>query len=336
MTRWRCAVRGLRRSALPIAALAVFAGCATMQNTPQQDRVWAAGRICDQRFRDWRLDRVDPDGSYHVRAITANMIGGDWSQYVACMNTQYRAVVESERTRAKAEAEPALAPPTGAGAARPILGVIAKPAWAVGDEWSYRWESPRGKGTFVWIVDRFDTIEGTDAVVVRSGSREIFYRREDGAHLLDKVDGTVVIRNVPPVTLIRFPVQTGGKWALEYTREQPLVRQTDDMLLDCRADPAETVTVPAGTFAALHVACFHRRGGSLSFEVWHAPEVGNSVKERTVFSYGMRVRELVKFRYQARSTGDAVSLEARDPAHQDYLRTAREQIRSRWIPAGRH
>lgn len=154
-------------------------------------------------------------------------------------------------------------------------------------------------------MDRFDAIDGIDAIVVRSGNREIFYRRADGAHILDKVDGAIVIRNAPPVTLIAFPFQAGSAWTLEYTRERPVARQTDAMLLDCRAGPAETVTVPAGTFSASHVSCVHRLGGALGFEVWYAPEVGNSAKERTVFSYGIRERELVGFK-------SAAPLRARD------------------------
>jgi hypothetical protein len=91
----------LGRSAISIAALAILASCTMMQNTPQQERVWAAARVCDPLFRDWRLDRVDPDGSYHVRAVTANMIGGDWRQYVDCMNAQFRSLAEAERPRVK-------------------------------------------------------------------------------------------------------------------------------------------------------------------------------------------------------------------------------------------
>src|SRR5262249_7608705 len=28
------------------------------------------------------------------------------------------------------------------------------PVWMIGDRWAFRWESPRGSGTFVWAVNR--------------------------------------------------------------------------------------------------------------------------------------------------------------------------------------
>ncbi len=78
-------------------------------------------------------------------------------------------------------------------------------------------------------------------------------------------------------------------------------RVCDGRYRDWYLDRAETVTGPAGTFAP-HLSCTHRRGGALGFEVWYAPEVGNNVKERTVFSYGIRERELVGFKPAMRPT----------------------------------
>lgn len=177
---------------------------------------------------------------------------------------------------------------------------IERRAWTIGDEWSYRWESPAGKGTSVWTVVRFETVEGVDAVVVRSGRREIFYRRTDGAHVLDKVDGGVVLRNVLPAAVIDFPIRPGRPWVLDYRRERPEIRQSEDVLMDCRADPPAPVTVPAGTFSASHVTCVRRRTGAIAFEVWYAPEVGNNVREQGVVSSGMLVRELTGFTLAAR------------------------------------
>ena len=187
----------------------------------------------------------------------------------------------------------------------PLSGLargIARRAWSIGDEWSYRWESPAGNGTLVRTVIRFEMVEGVDSVVVQSGRREIFYRRTDGAHFLDKVDGGVVLRNVLPVPLIAFPIRAGRPWVLDYRRERPEVRQRDDVLMDCRADAPAPVTVPAGTFAASHVACAHHRTGAVAFEMWYAPEVGNNVKERAALSAGgSLLRELTGFRLSART-----------------------------------
>jgi len=178
---------------------------------------------------------------------------------------------------------------------------IERRAWRIGDEWSYRWSSPAGRGTTVWKVVRFETVEGIDAVVVQSGRREIFYRRTDGAHVLDKVDGGVVLRNVLPVAVIEFPIRAGRRWVLDYRLERPERRQSEDVLMDCRADAPAPVTVPAGTFSASHVTCERRRTGAVAFEVWYAPEVGNHVKEQGAVPSGLLVRELTGFTLAAAS-----------------------------------
>ena len=187
----------------------------------------------------------------------------------------------------------------------PAARGVERRAWRIGDAWSYRWESPDGTGTLVRTVIRFETVEAVDSVVVQSGRREIFYRRSDGAHVLDKVDGRVVVRDVLPVALIVFPIRAGRRWVLDYRRERPEARQNEDVLMDCRADPPAPVTVSAGSFSASHVVCAHRRTGATAFEVWYAPEVGNNVKERTVFSSGgSLVRELTGFKLAATVAGD--------------------------------
>ena len=43
------------------------------------------------------------------------------------------------------------------------------PVWRPGYEWEYRWESPRGKGTFVWSVNRTEIVDGTEFYVVKAG-----------------------------------------------------------------------------------------------------------------------------------------------------------------------
>ena len=54
---------GRWRNALILAAV-LLAGCATVQNTPQQERTWAAYEACKAagRVTHWQLDRVEPDG----------------------------------------------------------------------------------------------------------------------------------------------------------------------------------------------------------------------------------------------------------------------------------
>src|SRR5262245_49242400 len=41
-----------------------------------------------------------------------------------------------------------------------LLGQVSTaPSWKRGDEWAYRWKSPTGKGTFIWSVDREETLD---------------------------------------------------------------------------------------------------------------------------------------------------------------------------------
>jgi len=176
----------------------------------------------------------------------------------------------------------------------------AKPAWAIGDEWSYRWESPRGRGTFVWVVDRFETAEGIESAVIRSGEREMFHRLEDGALHLEKVGAVLELRYSPPFVMIAWPVEVGKAWTPAYTRDAVRARQTNEIRLACRVADQESVTVPAGTFRAFHIVCLDQQSGSMNFETWYAPEVGNMVKDRTSFSYGTRERELVEFKRAAK------------------------------------
>ena len=58
------------RRFLSLLMLPVLVGCASAKDTPQQEYVWAMGRICDARSNTWYLDKVDPDGSYTVRGAS--------------------------------------------------------------------------------------------------------------------------------------------------------------------------------------------------------------------------------------------------------------------------
>ena len=70
--------------------VAAFAGCATAKDTPQQEYVWAMGRICDRQSNTWYLDQVKPDGGYTVRGAT-NSVPGPNIPYFDCMREQFKA-----------------------------------------------------------------------------------------------------------------------------------------------------------------------------------------------------------------------------------------------------
>lgn len=82
--------RSSRSLATGFSVLALVLGCASVQNTPQQDYVWEMGRICDGRDRNWYIDRVEPDGRYTVRGAT-NSIPGPKLPYFDCMAEQFKA-----------------------------------------------------------------------------------------------------------------------------------------------------------------------------------------------------------------------------------------------------
>src|SRR5436305_2561055 len=63
------------------------AGCATFKNTPQQDYVWEAGRVCDRQVAFWKMDRVESNGHYWIQGATNGPPGRD--DYFACMQEQF-------------------------------------------------------------------------------------------------------------------------------------------------------------------------------------------------------------------------------------------------------
>jgi hypothetical protein len=70
----------LRRSVFVLIGLAA-AGCASVQNTPAQDAVWAAYNQCRAEGRvssNVQLMRVDPDGRAYYQTYTSSYGGADF------------------------------------------------------------------------------------------------------------------------------------------------------------------------------------------------------------------------------------------------------------------
>ena len=89
-----------------------------------------------------------------------------------------------------------------------IKGPIAQPVWKVGNEWAYRYESPSGTGTFVWRLDRIETLANERHYVIRADTREIFYRIADYGLTKETLDGKTV-REISPSTwrFVAFPLK---------------------------------------------------------------------------------------------------------------------------------
>ena len=70
----------LRRSVFVLIGLAAV-GCASFQNTPAQDAVWAAYNQCRAEGRvpsNVQLMRVDPDGRAYYQTYTSSYGGADF------------------------------------------------------------------------------------------------------------------------------------------------------------------------------------------------------------------------------------------------------------------
>lgn len=170
-------------------------------------------------------------------------------------------------------------------------------AWKPGYEWSFRWESPRGKGTFVWVVAADTEVNGLPSYVVKSGSREIAFAKGDGklGWHVQKVDGVLVERASPPPVEYTWPLYVRKSWEYSYTWEGIRDRQTDERTRRCTVEATESITVPAGTFQTFRVACRNQIGG-LTYTYWFSEAVKMFVKDRSYFSYGMRNRELTGYK----------------------------------------
>ena len=103
---------------------------------------------------------------------------------------------------------------------------------------------------------------------------------------MERANGVTQTKWVPPLISYAWPFTFGGTWEQTYTRERPLDRESETRTVRCQvAEREERVTVPAGVFSAVRVACRFMPGGTLSYESWYAPDVGQIVRDRELTSY---------------------------------------------------
>ena len=179
--------------------------------------------------------------------------------------------------------------PSGGAAAR------AADTWAPGSSWAYRYQSPRGSGTFEWVVDREEMLDGVRFYVVTAGPREIYFRKSDMALYMEKLNGNVEVKMNPPIRMSSGV--SGDKWELRYVREAPQ-QQAQSVLRKCSATGPEKVTVPAGTFVTMKTTCVDVQTGETVYESWYAPSAKQLARERSRISKGdgWRERELIGMR----------------------------------------
>jgi hypothetical protein len=279
--------------ALVLSAFAIsLIGCSTLQNTPKQDYTWELGKACNTS--DVFMERVNADGRYYV---WTRVSAGDskYPAYFACMQEQFKARPYLDWLKARQASAPqsGTMPP----ASTPdVAGPLMAPVWSVGDEWEYAYKSPSGSGTFVWSVNRIETLDGVGHYVVKGGTREIFYRVSDLASTLERVDGVVAVRHSPSRLSYAWPLTVGKTWEQSFREERPVDRQTLDRDTRWTVEADETVTILAGTFRTLKIAWRNKQTNALLYEIWYAPNVKQMVKIREVLANGIRERELLAYK----------------------------------------
>jgi hypothetical protein len=268
-----------------------------MQSTPKQDYVWAMWDQCkttaELRGSTMTINRVEPDGRYWSNS-TAGPFEAEWPRIQACMNEQFKAHPYLDWLKARqvsTSSASGVVVPIGASAA--TSGPVTVPVWTVGDEWEYAYKSPSDGGTYVWAVTRVEMLDGAQHYVVKSGTREIFFRVSDLAIALERVDGVIVLREDPARLVYAWPLTVGKTWDQAHRQERPVDRQTTNRNSLYTVEADETVTVPAGTFRTLKITWRNKNTGSVLNEVWYCPSVKQWVKVREVLANGVRERELI-------------------------------------------
>jgi len=145
-------------------------------------------------------------------------------------------------------------------------------------------------------VDREEAIDDVPHYVIKTGTREIFYRKSDFASTRETVDGTIVLKNTPSRFQLVWPLQVGKTWEQTTVEERPVARQTIERVDAVTVEAEETVIVPAGTFQTLKVVYRNKKTNAIRYEAWYALAVKQIVKLRENLDSGLRVRELIAFK----------------------------------------
>jgi hypothetical protein len=148
----------------------------------------------------------------------------------------------------------------------------------------------------VWTVDREESVGGVPYWVIKTGTREIFYRAQDIATGHETVDGIVILDYQPPRLTAMWPLGPGMTWEQSFRQERPQDRQTNNYRRVWTVEPEETVAVPAGTFRAVKIVQRGKQTGALVNELWYSREVLHWVKLHEILATGERNRELIAYK----------------------------------------
>jgi hypothetical protein len=282
-----------------ILLLIALAGCATFKDTTQQEYAMPLLKECVGKFPGTWVNRVESDGRWWITYNDPNALYGvkqcmaeqyKMHPYLAWLKTRQASAQPSTTGTASATGSPAVVNVALPGA------VTTVPLWKVGEEWQYAYQGPVDSGSFVWVVNRIETIDGEPHYVLKTGTREIFQRVSDLATTMERVDGVVVNRYTPPRLSFAWPLTVGKVWDQDFRQDLPVDRQINDRRGTWTVTGEETVTIPAGTFRTLRITWRNRNSGAVTYDMWYAPDVKQWVKIREVLSNGIREREMVSFK----------------------------------------
>jgi hypothetical protein len=254
---------------------------------PRQELVYDADKACWQEGAATFEGPIGLDGSFRL-------IGREGEIHKR-RNCIIRYLEQAEREGRVPPRPPSLkialakTPPPGA------LVVPQPPAWSKGDEWRFSIESPAGRQTYTRRVDREETLDGVAHYVIKSGTRETFYRKSDLASVQEIQNGVVVARSTPPRLYYVWPLAVGATWEQTYHFERPKDGKSFDTTYSGSVEGEETLTVPAGTFRTLRVVYRNKPDGTINWEQWYAPEARMWVRLREPLKDGVRIRELIAF-----------------------------------------
>jgi len=288
--------QGYRMLLAVLICVAAVAGCATFRNTLAQDQALERWQMCQGKAPDVTLKEVRPDGQiWFLYSSPSGLAKAHECLREAAVTQRQRATTPGANVAVVQSAAVAETSSKG-GAAVAISSLAAAPVWKIGDEWAYRYQSSSADGTYVWSVVRSETMDGMDCYVIKTGDRELFYRKQDLAFVRDVVSGVVVGRATPPKPDYQWPLTVGGKWEVAYTSENWRDKRTQQLSTQWEILGEETITVPAGTFQTLKILARNARTGTRLYELWYAPAVKQWVKIREWLEAGERTREMTEYR----------------------------------------
>jgi hypothetical protein len=270
---------------LPVVVL-LLAGCGTTSNTLAQDLAYQRVEQC-RHITNVIVTRIEPDGRVWTEVRNGTVGYAEWRE---CMNKAY----QDQATKGSRMAGSSVGPRPTAARSTPANGSAA-PILSVGEEWAFRWESPTGRGTYIMSVTREERLDGVDCYVTKIGEEESFYRKTDLALVREVRDGGTVSHQ-PPRPQFSWPLTVGKAWEQVVSREDRTARTSRETTWAWEVQGEESVTVPAGTFQAVKIVARNKRGGSLIYEMWYAPDVKLWVRLLEHLQPGVRERELLAFR----------------------------------------